>query len=430
MSNQMVRTINRGFTRFGSKEKPEPNSLGPWSFKQFFGEKNNPKNIHEGDMLTALEFNQDGKYLATGDRAGRVVIFEASTSAICPTFQFHSEFQSHTQEFDALKSLEIEEKISEIKFLLSTNSSMYLLNTNDKTIKLWKNPLVPKKNTEVEDEGTKTMATYKNAHAYHINSIAPRCDHETFLSSDDLRIYLWNIHNSKETYSVLDIKPANMEDLTEVITSTDTHPTKPNIFIHSSSRGTGSLYDLRQSSRNITPAITFSQKKVTDMNNFFGEILGSISEIKFSGNYSQRLNDNIVIARDYLSVKVWDQRKGENVVDQIRFLDHLKPQLRDLYKNENIFDKFNLSIGNNGMATGSYNNEVYVFNEEFNFQKLKISEDMEVVSDAMIEEAIGNEDAVSAIKDEYKQKALYLAMHPNSKCLAVAIENILYIYGA
>jgi hypothetical protein len=28
------------------------------------------------DLLTAIEFDQDGEYLATGDRGGRVVIFE------------------------------------------------------------------------------------------------------------------------------------------------------------------------------------------------------------------------------------------------------------------------------------------------------------------------------------------------------------------
>ena len=45
---------------------------------------------------------------------------------------------SHDAEFDYLKSLEIEEKINKIKWLKSGNDSLYLLSTNDKTIKLWK----------------------------------------------------------------------------------------------------------------------------------------------------------------------------------------------------------------------------------------------------------------------------------------------------
>ena len=30
------------------------------------------------DLISAVEFNENGEYLATGDRGGRVVIFESS----------------------------------------------------------------------------------------------------------------------------------------------------------------------------------------------------------------------------------------------------------------------------------------------------------------------------------------------------------------
>jgi hypothetical protein len=41
---------------------------------------------------------------------------------------------------------------------------------------------------------------------------------QVFLSADDLRVNLWNIENSKESFMIVDIKPPNMEELTEVIT--------------------------------------------------------------------------------------------------------------------------------------------------------------------------------------------------------------------
>lgn len=59
---------------------------------------------------------------------------------------------------------------------------------------------------------------FANAHAYHINSISINSDDEVFLSADDLRINLWNMQNNKETFMMVDIKPTNMEELTEVIT--------------------------------------------------------------------------------------------------------------------------------------------------------------------------------------------------------------------
>lgn len=39
-------------------------------------------------------------------------------------------------------------------------------------------------------------------------------DGETFISADDLRINLWNLQISNQSFNIVDVKPANMEDLT------------------------------------------------------------------------------------------------------------------------------------------------------------------------------------------------------------------------
>ena len=57
---------------------------------------------------------------------------------------------------------------------------------------------------------------FANAHTYHINSISVNSDQETFLSADDLRINLWNLEITEQSFNMVDIKPTNMEDLTEV----------------------------------------------------------------------------------------------------------------------------------------------------------------------------------------------------------------------
>lgn len=44
---------------------------------------------------------------------------------------------------------------------------------------------------------------------------------------------------------ILDIKPANMEELTEVITAAEFHPSHCNLFCYSSSKGTVKLGDMR-----------------------------------------------------------------------------------------------------------------------------------------------------------------------------------------
>ena len=89
--------------------------------------------------------------------------------------------------------------------------------------------------------------TYANAHAYHINSISVNSDGETFISSDDLRINLWNLNIQDQSFNIVDIKPTNMEELTEVITAAEFHPVQCNSFMYASSKGTIKLSDMRQS---------------------------------------------------------------------------------------------------------------------------------------------------------------------------------------
>lgn len=46
---------------------------------------------------------------------------------------------------------------------------------------------------------------------------------------------------------IVDIKPANMEELTEVITAAEFHPIHCNLFMYSSSKGAIKLSDMRES---------------------------------------------------------------------------------------------------------------------------------------------------------------------------------------
>ena len=89
-----------------------------------------------------MEFNQDGDLLATGDKGGRVVIFQRDPASKKANprrgeYNVYSTFQSHEPEFDYLKSLEIEEKINKIRWLKRKNPAHFLLSTNGMLIKLF-----------------------------------------------------------------------------------------------------------------------------------------------------------------------------------------------------------------------------------------------------------------------------------------------------
>lgn len=68
------------------------------------------------------------------------------------------------------------------------------------------------------------------------------------ISSDDLRVYLWNVEDKSKAFNVVDLKPVDLTDLSEVITSSQFHPISDNMFLYSISKGVVNVADLRKSS--------------------------------------------------------------------------------------------------------------------------------------------------------------------------------------
>jgi serine/threonine-protein phosphatase 2A regulatory subunit B len=72
-----------------------------------------------------------------------------------------------------------------------------------KSLKSSADLLVPNMDTSKETVNFSYVPrrVYANAHAYHINSISLNSDGETYISSDDLRINLWNLSISDQSFS-------------------------------------------------------------------------------------------------------------------------------------------------------------------------------------------------------------------------------------
>jgi serine/threonine-protein phosphatase 2A regulatory subunit B len=58
-----------------------------WSFTQCFGEKEEDEEFSEADILSTVEFDSDGDFLATGDKGGRIVVFERTDSGKVSCFK-------------------------------------------------------------------------------------------------------------------------------------------------------------------------------------------------------------------------------------------------------------------------------------------------------------------------------------------------------
>lgn len=421
-----------------STESSSSPSVLDWKFSQVFGERSPGEQVQDVDTISAIEFDKSGDYLAVGDRGGRIVIFERKADndivsdyyaqhdleqrdfmdAQHPQFQYKTEFQSHEPEFDYLKSLEIEEKINKLKWCATPNGSLFILSTNDKTIKLWKvkehkvrkvkeidfNPVVRPENALLAErsfaggqhkpslrngyclEWTDKMdhsdspshdghakvakvgdgaharcrKVYAHAHDFNINSISNNSDGQTFVSSDDLRINLWNLEVNDQCFNIVDMKPTNMEDLTEVITSAEFHPLHCNLLAYSSSRGFIRLADMRQSALCDHSAKILRDEDSRGSKSFFTEIVASISDIKFG------TDGRHILSRDYMHLKLWDTRMESSSVAIYKIHEHLHSKLSDLYNNDAIFDKFGCCVSGDGLhfATGSYSNQLRIFSME------------------------------------------------------------------
>lgn len=464
---------------------PADDSTSPnqtWKFSQCFGDKGDIENITEADVISTVEFDHTGDYLATGDRGGRVVLFERNEGKRGCEYRFHTEFQSHDAEFDYLKSLEIEEKINKIKWCRRQNQAHFLLSTNDKTIKLWK---VHGKNLKVVAENNLSDGTngrpqlldinslrlprmtlhdtiiaasprriYANAHTYHINSISVNSDNETFISADDLRINLWNLGIADQSFNIVDIKPANMEELTEVITAAEFHPISCNLFMYSSSKGTIKLADMRENALCDSHAKLFEEWMDPAQHSFFTEITSSISDVRFS--YDGRY----IVSRDYMTVKIWDVNMEREPIKTISIHEHIRDKLCDTYENDAIFDKFEVVFSGDGKSvmTGSYNNNFMIYPNAVN--KDQDTEDTEILLQADksafkakkvgVPTSIGGAGlrnknlsrpqsparGLNMIKRDtdydvidFKKNILHLSWHPHENSIAIAATNNLFVFS-
>eukprot|EP00039_Didymoeca_costata_P018856 m.335273 g.335273 ORF g.335273 m.335273 type:complete len:442 (-) comp17557_c0_seq1:109-1434(-) len=432
----------------------QPNAHLTWNFSQVFGDRAFEGEIAEADIISAVEFSHDGEHLATGDKGGRVVLFERNQDphGNDAEYRFFTEFQSHEPEFDYLKSLEIEEKINQIKWLQRRNNAHFLLTTNDKTIKLWKiqnrrcrldtgqstvrtgQLNIPSPDTLEGRTESRAKRVFANAHTYHINSISINCDDETFLSADDLRINLWNMSVNESSFNIVDIKPDNMEELTEVITCAQFHPTQCNVFTYSSSKGCVKLSDMRAAAlcdRNAK--VFFEDQSDPAKKSFFSEIISSVSDVKFSHD------GNFFFARDYLTVKIWDCRMEARPLQTFPVHEHLRPKLCDLYENDCIFDKFEACWSGNDkqLMTGSYSNLWRVFDRESGHDIcLEASRDnisgpthrlnpVTVLSGATQK---WDRDQIHVDQMDFNAKIMHAAWHPQREILAIAATNNLYLY--
>jgi hypothetical protein len=171
----------------------------------------------------------------------------------------------------------------------------------------------------------KHLATFTNAHNYHIHSLSASSDMEHYISSDEVSVHLWDLNEVNTSYQVVNIAPKQIEELNEVITHAEYHPTDPNLFLYSSSKGHFDVCDLRKNPESGDVFWTRfhsgdRDKEIAD--NHFSEIIKSVQYASFAKD-----NAHQIASRDYVYMKLWDIRKPEAPLQKYKITDYLDVDL-------------------------------------------------------------------------------------------------------
>ncbi|KAJ3436391.1 protein phosphatase pp2a regulatory subunit b [Anaeramoeba flamelloides] len=351
-----------------------------WRVSQIFGDKSSIEKIAEQDKISALEFD--------------------STDQTIKLWKIFSKEKELVTEFN--KEREENEGINNPKDLL-----------------------FPQTQVEEISKEAYNKRTYGNAHAYNINSISLSSDDEVFISSDELRINLWHLERTDKSFNIVDLKPEDLEQLSEVITCSQFHPNESNKFIYSLSKGVIHLGDLRQSAKCLNSVKVFEDEETSSNDSFFTEIVSNISDIKYSpcGRY--------ILSRNYTTLKVWDVKMESKPLATLCVHDFSHSRLCELYENDFIFDKYAI--------TGSYENYYYLFDWKNNKAMLIDGSKTTKNYSKFYETQNPNENSNNIFNKnnkltydtdnvDFSKKIFNISWNPYNPFIAVAATNILYLY--
>lgn len=149
----------------------------------------------------------------------------------------------------------------------------------------------------------------------------------------------------------------------------------------------------------------------------FSDFLASVWDAQFLSA------ERKVVTRDFMSLKVWDMAMESQPAAVIPLNTHLRPVLSELYANETIFDRFEVSCDASGkrFVTGSYHRLLHLFEDgeevllEANRQQPRPLDPKRV------------ERCPEYI--DFETKALNVALHPTEMICCASVLNNLYIFS-
>ena len=377
-----------------------------------FGEKDLKSPVNPDDMISSLQFNPSGNFLASGDAAGRIVIFRYNSKN---SIEFATQVHAHKSEFDYLRSELSEPRICAIRWIPKNTLNPLFLTTNMHETKLWRlqqtpqpkwadfNPNVPLDQLimpqltsyEVKYEAVQ-MQKFFDIETEFIVSIEALYDQTSFMMVDVGCVKLWDLERDVPAVTSFVMVSSRTELTASAIT-----PELPYSVLLSDDLGVVRLIDMRQQSSNLTPSAAISTREHIDKSSFT-EGCQYITAIKF-------LNDTFhFVSRNFGKAMIYDLRnpsKPEITTDIQSFPGRME-QVVDQGYNRDVFATSVLPTGE--IATGRYGNEYVIWDWKNNTTTTQIA----------------GPKAIDEI--DFLKRVSVVEAHPKENVFAVASSAALY----
>lgn len=327
------------------------------------------------DFITVIRLSKDGSLLAAGDSAGKVSLFRTD-SQLSPGVSFTSHYRSS----DYVLGIEVESDIKQLEWVNSHSRRASLLSSNSKSIKLWTiyNPICDRLYVDQTSSSKKASLNSDNSPFFtkrtpkaicrsvyesdpnfsiHSVSLSPNCFQ--FLSSDEMRIALWDLEHNESACIVVDSKPHAYDSMSEVITCARFHPNQSSVFLWGTTKGFIKIGDFRTKMLWDEPALKF---KYRYDQNVWSELVDAILSAQFSADQSY------VIVRDLFTIKVWDLRNTKSPLNTHKLFD-VHGDIEELIQSGQLADEFEVRVSpvSGKFCTGGPG-QVFVYNTQGQLQ--------------------------------------------------------------
>jgi len=315
------------------------------------------------DTIGALSFSSDGVFLASGDNAGRVVIFQLKNPTAPNgkyTVSFVTQVHAHKACFDYFRSELAEMKINALQWLPVNTLNPKLLTCNSHETKLWAlkptpknswtfNPklpldqfLAPNLRSSDKKYSAECVKTFTDVQTEYIVDLQTLSDQRSFIMIDVSCVKLWDVERDVPSVSLFRVS----QQQPELVASTFS-PQQPSTIVVGDDGGLIRLLDLRSAAEDISVAANMDVRRAIPSERCLDgcESIGSLS---FS-------NDGVhFVARTFGEAQIWDIRNSSKPMTSLQ-TQWFPGQMEWLSSDDYVKDPFRTAITASGkVVTGLY----------------------------------------------------------------------------